>query len=298
MASYRRGRDELTVGLYVLAAVAVFVILFGALTSRGLIRNASDLYVAMTSAEGLLKGDAVLYRGVPVGEVRSIDFSESHGVLVRARLRREVPLTNAAAAALTPVDMFGRQAIVLREGRFPGTAALTSGDTLIGEQPRPLTERVSDVGDQVERFLGDPTLTRLHAALDGIGDAAGGLASLGDEATSLLAAQRRSVHDIGAASSAVARNLAAATDSVELVLLRAELFSAVRSLAQATARMDSASASAASVFAKLDRGEGSLGRLVNDAQLYERTASAVTTLEQLAADIRRDPKRYISLKVF
>jgi phospholipid/cholesterol/gamma-HCH transport system substrate-binding protein len=298
VATYRRGRDELTVGLFVLAAVVVFVILFGSLTSRGLIRNASDLYVVMTSAEGLLKGDAVLYRGVPVGEVRSIDFSEEHGVLVRARLRRPVPLSNSASAALTPVDMFGRQAIVLREGRFPGSTPLASGDTLTGQQPRPLTERVSDVGDQVERFLGDPTLTRLHSALDGVGEAAGGLAGLGDEATSLLAAQRRSLDDIGSATAAVARNLAAATDSVELVLLRAELFLAVRNLAQATARMDSASASAASVFAKLDRGEGSLGRLVNDAQLYEQAAGAVGALEQLAVDIRRDPRRYISLRVF
>lgn len=298
MATYRRGRDELTVGLFVLAAVVVFVILFGSLTSRGFIRSASDLYVVMTSADGLLKGDAVLYRGVPVGEVRSIDFSGEHGVLVRARLRREVPLTNTASAALTPVDMFGRQAIVLREGRFPGAAALASGDTLVGQQPRPLTDRFSEVGDQVERFLGDTTLTRLHSALDGIGHAADGLAGLGDEATSLLAAQRRSLDDIGSATAAVARNLAVATDSVELVLLRAELYAAVRSLAQATARMDSASASAASVFAKLDRGEGSLGRLVNDARLYEQTTGAVSALEQLAVDIRRDPRRYISLKVF
>lgn len=298
MATYRRGRDELTVGLFVLAAVVVFVILFGTLTSRGLIRDASDLYVVMSSAEGLLKGDAVLYRGVPVGEVRNIGFSEEHGVVVRARLRREVPLTNGASAALTPVDMFGRQAIVLREGAMPGIAALASGDTLQGQQPRPLTDRVSDMGLQVERFLGDNTLVLLHSALDGIGQAGGGLASAGAEASALLAAQRRGLDEIGSATAAVARNLSAATDSVELILLRAELFAAVRNLAQATARMDSASASAASVFAKLDRGEGSLGLLVNDGQLYEQAAGAVSALEQLATDVRRDPRRYITLKVF
>jgi phospholipid/cholesterol/gamma-HCH transport system substrate-binding protein len=298
VANYRRGRDELTVGLFVLAAVVVFVILFGGLTSRGLIRKVADVYVVMASAEGLLKGDAVLYRGVPVGEVRSIDFSERHGVVVRARLRREVPLTNAAAAALTPVDMFGRQAIVLREGRLAGSAALSSGDTLMGQPPRPLTDRVSDMGRQVERFLGDSTLVLLHTALDGIGHAGGGLATVGAEATSLLAAQRRSLDEVGTATAAVARNLAVATDSVELALLRDELRDAVRNLAQATARMDSASASAASVFAKLDRGEGSLGRLVNDGALYEQAAGAIGALEQLAADVRRDPRRYISLKVF
>jgi phospholipid/cholesterol/gamma-HCH transport system substrate-binding protein len=298
VATYRRGRDELTVGLFVLAAVVVFIILFGGLTSRGFIRNVADVYVVMGSAEGLLKGDAVLYRGVPVGEVRSIDFSERHGVVVRARLRREVPLTSAASAALTPVDMFGRQAIVLREGTLAGSTPLASGDTLVGQQPRPLTDRVSDVGRQVERFLGDTTLLLVHSALDGIGHAGDGLATIGAEATSFLAAQRRSLDEVGTATATVARNLAAATDSQELVLMRGELRDALRNLAQATARMDSASASAASVFAKLDRGEGSLGRLVNDASLYEQAAGAIGALEELAADVRRDPRRYISLRVF
>lgn len=299
MTTYRRGRDEVTVGLFALGAVTIFAILFGGLTSRGIIRHASDLYVVLPTAEGLLKGDAVLFRGVPVGVVRSIDFVEHGGVMVRATLRRRVPLAQDASAALTPVDMFGRQSIVLREGGAAfGVPALAHGDTIQGHPPRPLTERVTDMGRQVERLLNDTTLVLVRAALEGIGSAGGGLAVAGAEVTSLVATQRQTMDHVGAATLTVARNLAAATDSAELALLRDELRLAVHSLARATARMDSAAGSAASLFAKLDRGEGSLGRLIHDDQLYERVTGAVLALEQLAVDVRRDPRRYISLKVF
>lgn len=298
MGAYRRGRDEVKVGLFALAAVVVFVLMFGALTSRGMIRHTADLYVLLPSAEGLLKGDAVLYRGVPVGEVRAIDFLDDRGVLIRALLRRAVPLSVDAGAALEPVDMFGRQAIVLREARHDGGLQLASGDTLVGERSSRLSDRVEAMGARVERLISDTTLLLLQDALAGVGRAGRGIEGIGAEARGFLDSQERALEEVTTATARVARNLGAATDSAELMALRAELRAAVVSLARASARMDSASVSAASVFAKLDRGEGSLGLLLNDAGLYTRASEAVVGVEELVADVRRNPGRYITLKVF
>lgn len=297
MAAYRRGRDELKVGLLALSALGVFLFMFAALTSRGVIRHTSDLFVLLPTAEGLLKGDAVLFRGVPVGEVRALDFLEGRGVLVRATLRREVPLTRDAQAVLAPVDMFGRQAIVLREG-LGVLPPLADGDTLAGERPKGLADRIEGMGRQVERFLADTTLTLLQRALGGIGGAGLEVRDMGAVAREVLESHQHNMTELSSAATVVARNLAAASDSAELVGLRRDLRLAIERLARASARMDSASASAASVFAKLDGGQGSLGRLVNDPSLYGRTIGAVEALEQLAVDVRRNPGRYITLKVF
>lgn len=297
MAAYRRGRDELKVGLLALAALAVFVLLFGTLTSRGIIRHTSDLFILLPTAEGLLKGDAVLFRGVPVGEVRGLDFLDGRGVLVTAKLRREVPLTRDAEALLAPVDMFGRQSIVLREG--PGTGgALADGDTLAGQRPERLADRIEGMGRQVDRFLADTTLTLFQQALAGIGGAGEQVRDMGVVAREVLESHQHNMTELSSAATTVARNLAVVSDSAELMALRRDLRLAIERLARASARMDSASASAASVFAKLDEGYGSLGRLVNDPALYGRTVGAVEALEQLAVDVRRNPGRYITLKVF
>ena len=56
---------------------------------------------------------------------------------------------------------------------------------------------------------------------------------------------------------------------------------------------------------RVERGEGSLGKLTKDDKLYDRLSEAAANMNQasvnlskLADDIRKDPKRYLSIKVF
>ena len=296
MTAYRRGRNEIVVGAIALVSIAVFVVMFGALTSRGVIRWSSDLYVLLPSAEGLLRGDAVLFRGVPVGEVREIGFADGQ-VLVRARMHRKVPITDAAEAALTPVDMFGRQSIVIQAAGEPG-APIADGDTLPGREPRRLTDRIEVVGRQVERLVGDSTLTLLHGALSGIGAAGAGVSATGDRLAGFLSDQRRSLREVTRAMETLTRNLASATDSAEVERFQSELGTALASVTRATARLDTASLAALRLLDRLDRGEGSLGLALRDPGLYDRANATIRELELLIRDVRADPGRFVSLSLF
>jgi phospholipid/cholesterol/gamma-HCH transport system substrate-binding protein len=51
------------------------------------------------------------------------------------------------------------------------------------------------------------------------------------------------------------------------------------------------------VAAQLSEGEGSASRLLNDKQLYENLNQAATELRTLLADIRKDPRKYLSVRV-
>lgn len=297
MSTYRRGRSEVTVGVYAMASVVVFALMFGTLTSRGLIRKTTDLYIRFTAADGLLKGDAVLFRGVPVGEVRSIEFAPSGEVIVRAKLHRSVPLTGTAAAALSPVDMFGRQAVELRKGAGSGPE-LADGDTLRGVRPPGLTDRIDGVSRQVERIVADSTIELVRSALAGLGGAGDGLSVAGREASAFLSRQSRGLDDVTAAATVVLRNMAAVTDSTELVAARGDLQTAIAALGRAAARMDSASTLAVRMLDRAERGEGALGRALADPALYDRATGAVHELELLLADVRANPSRYLTVRVF
>jgi phospholipid/cholesterol/gamma-HCH transport system substrate-binding protein len=48
---------------------------------------------------------------------------------------------------------------------------------------------------------------------------------------------------------------------------------------------------------RLNAGEGTAGQLLRDKQLYENMNAAVTEMRGLVSDIRRDPKKYLNVKV-
>jgi phospholipid/cholesterol/gamma-HCH transport system substrate-binding protein len=49
---------------------------------------------------------------------------------------------------------------------------------------------------------------------------------------------------------------------------------------------------------KIDSKEGSVGRLLNDNQLYDNLANTTRSLNILMDDIRVNPKRYVSISIF
>jgi len=49
--------------------------------------------------------------------------------------------------------------------------------------------------------------------------------------------------------------------------------------------------------AKLNQGQGTMGQLMNDKQLYENINRTVAEMQSLIADIRKDPKRYLNVRM-
>ena len=57
-----------------------------------------------------------------------------------------------------------------------------------------------------------------------------------------------------------------------------------------TARLDA-------ITESLQKGEGSAGQLLKDRQLYENMSAAASELRQLIGDIRKDPRKYLNVRV-
>jgi phospholipid/cholesterol/gamma-HCH transport system substrate-binding protein len=99
----------------------------------------------------------------------------------------------------------------------------------------------------------------------------------------------------------LARSLAATSGSVERIsgrlekgegtagklLTDQELYDRINAL---TGRLDA-------VVATLEKGEGTAGRLLQDAQLYENMNTTITEARSLLADIRKDPRKYLNVRV-
>jgi phospholipid/cholesterol/gamma-HCH transport system substrate-binding protein len=86
----------------------------------------------------------------------------------------------------------------------------------------------------------------------------------------------------------------------------------VKRVDQLTARLDGtlvtldrSSKSVESILGRIDRGEGTLGKLSTDETLYKNASEATANLtkateelNKLLADFQAHPRKYINLKVF
>ena len=62
-------------------------------------------------------------------------------------------------------------------------------------------------------------------------------------------------------------------------------------------RLDQMTARVNEVVAGLNSGQGTAGQLLRDKQLYENMSHAAAELRGLLADIRKDPKKYLRVSV-
>ncbi|SVB40853.1 uncharacterized protein METZ01_LOCUS193707, partial [marine metagenome] len=74
--------------------------------------------------------------------------------------------------------------------------------------------------------------------------------------------------------------------------------SAIAAIAEMGENLDSATESLRSVLARIDSGQGTLGRLSTDEALYESLNSAAETLAVLLKDLQENPSKYINLSIF
>ena len=177
------------------------------------------------------------------------------------------------------------------------------------------SERVSGATETVERMAQqvDATLERgdIEAILTNAREAAEGLRTLSDELTvavggvpGLMARADTTIVAFGATADdlgAVLRELEPQINEVGPLLAQArEMMASIdQEMAPTLAQAREAMATLEQAAAKIEQGEGTLGRLLEDPTLYEETQAAIATLRRLLTDLQADPARYIrNIRIF
>ena len=63
-------------------------------------------------------------------------------------------------------------------------------------------------------------------------------------------------------------------------------------------RLESMLARGDSIATRISEGRGSLGMMINDPSLYRNSDSLMIQLRALIADIQKNPRRYVNLRIF
>lgn len=325
-------RNEIVTGVFVLVGIGLIVA--GALWLsesrwRGEFRT---LRARFTAVGQLDTGNPVTLRGVRVGRVQAIEVA-GEGVDVTLRIQEGVALPEDPLVVVHPVSLFGEWAAALesrsaRDGAPPDTLP-HPGDMLAGVTSADFTE-LAESGGNIAANL--QTITdRLTVAFDeetaeDFSRSIQNFEAASDELVRLLARQResfggfardmseagRTLRDVSANLDTTVSRLEAATAEGELAAIldntrraSASLDTLSRQLrgtageARGTiARADSVLRRADVILARVQRGEGSVGRLTRDEEVYEELASALIELRALLDDLKRNPDKYFKFSIF
>lgn len=289
-------KQEVTVGVLVLAGVGLF--LGGTMWLRG--RSFStepEVQIVFPEVGGLKRGSPVRVSGVELGSVARMEYQDVGRVLVGITLQPVVKPKLDATARLATVGLVGDAVILFH----PGSAAepLPAGRPIQGIVDQGLTDLGTDLGNQAKDVMAGvqefanrdmanelrETLKSLRRSLDLYGDARRGpAAELTQTLESLQQLSRRLDSTMGATD--LARTLRA-TDTL------------VNTLSGTSAEFTTTSARLDSLLQRLNRGEGTLGKLFTDSLLYGDIRRLSASVQEFVDELRKHPgKITIQVKVF
>lgn len=299
----RSPRREVQVGIFVVAGILAVVAALFILTDPGTFRGRYYVSTLMHDAGGIRKRDPVQMQGVNIGRVADLRIAPG-GVLMRLELEGSYKVPKDSRVQLTQVGLLGENVAKI----LPGASkqSLVDGDMIasVGAD-QGLAGTADDLAGRATTISvkADTLLTRANTMLspDAIGAvhaSATDLQAMLGSLSALAAEQRREIGALSASLRRSANGIEGAATRPELARAIARTDSMSARLDAATANLNQASVSLAAVLGRIDRGEGTLGKLSKDDQLYNNMNAAVANLTQLTNDIRANPKKYLSVSVF
>ncbi|CAN5427319.1 hypothetical protein BH24GEM3_BH24GEM3_20020 [soil metagenome] len=289
-------RREIWVGFFVLAGLIAGLVALFALTDPNLFRNRFEVTTMVTDAGGVRKGDPVQMLGVRVGRVRGFAISPQGGVAIQLELEREHTIPADSRVVLMSQGLLGGKIAEI----IPGSSQtpLRAGAVIPGVNEGGVFESADDLGTQAEDVLGRMQALLADRTVDAVGTSAVELQTLLAQLSATVAAQRTELQALSGSLRRTASSVERATAGPELERSIARLDQLTARLDETSLSLDRAGNSLETVLARVERGEGTLGRLTTDAALYENLNQAAVNLNRLTEDIQQNPRRYINLRVF
>ncbi|WP_165748579.1 MlaD family protein [Cellulophaga sp. Z1A5H] len=296
---------EIKTGIIVVGGILLFLMGFSYLKSSSLFDNDKMFYAVYNNVGGLQTGTPVSINGYNVGKVNGIRFKDDSGqLLVTFSVSNEFEFSNQSRAELYDTGIIGGKGIQIIP-MFDGAAMAKSGDTLLSSIKPGLTDLVqknlAPLQHKIEGAVSnaDSLLINFNQILDAktkndLRESISGLNALVKSFQGSATALNGILVDNKGSLDTSVQNLETMTGNFKLLsdsISKAGLATTLKSLESTMTSLDL-------MLAKVEKGDGTLGKLMTDEELYTNLANSSKELDLLLQDFRLNPKRYVNVSVF
>lgn len=310
---------ELKIGITTVLTIVAFIWGFNYLKGKDFFNKHRTFFVVYNDVSGLMKANSVTISGLQIGQVDDIYFREDNSseVIVELTISKDVNIPDNSVAKLKSSDILGTKGIDIQLGN--STKYLNSGDTIKSDIAMSLQEEVNQMVQPILRKAGS-MMSSIDTAISAVGDVFNyktrenlkksiesltqtiqNIEGVSGSFDTLMSSEQERLSKILANVESITSNLRENNENLTHIISNAKSITdtvARFNLSNTLSNLESSIKNLTSTTDKINKGQGSLGLLLNDEKLYNDLAASSRQLDLLLNDIRINPKRYVHFSIF
>lgn len=301
-------KREVKIGVFAVTMICAAWIGIRFLQGLDVFSRNVEYYAAYDQVNGVQSASPVMMKGVKIGTVTGVEFDpgRSDKVVLQLAVKRTYRIPTDSEAKIFSDGLMGSKAIEIIYGS--ADTYLEDGDTLRSSRNRDLMDMAGSELDffkqKIAQVTGDlsRTLDNLNRLLESneatisgtlthLNDITGDMAAvLSSEKNNLRAA----VDNLTAFSEMLGQN----APRIDSIVGSVNRLTAQLSEEEFARRLTESVEGLNALMARIEGGEGTLGRLMDDPALYDSLTVASGNLAALLADLKEYPGRYVHFSLF
>ncbi len=310
--------NEFKVGIITIVTMLLLYWGFNYLKGADLFSESRNFYAVYDRVDGLSSSKQVTLNGFTVGRVADVYFHPdgSGRLIVNLEIENDIAFSKSSIARISG-DILGDKSVALELGLDPEPAE--NGDTLksdiqlsladeVNKQVAPLKTKAEKLIGSIDTvlilvtgFLNEETKNNFYETFNSLRRSFQTLENTVKTVDiTVMESQEDLVTTIESMAS-IAKNLADNNDELSAIFTNFESISdslAKVNFAQTFTALNEALVAANEAIQKINNGEGTAGKLLNDPELYNNLQDASDQLNRLILDVKYNPNRYVNFSLF
>lgn len=303
---------EIKTAILVIASILLFIWGYSFLQGRDLLNTYRMFYVQYDNVEGLSTSAPVTINGLTVGRITQIKLIPETGKLqVEIQVKSDFPISKSSTIDIYEPGLIGGKQIQIVPN-FQDPVMAESGDffkgrnvpgltSLVGEKLTPLQEKIERVAAEtdlllknINAVLDDKSKANLRESIAKLNVLMGEFEKTSKSVNQIIDKNQSNITGSLTNLNKTTANFSKLSDT----LANAKIGQALKNFENSMKGVDKIVTNFDKISTDLQGGKGTMGKLLNDDQLYKNLNETSTELELLLQDLRLNPTRYINVSLF
>jgi len=297
-------KREHKTALVVITALAFFIWGFNYLKGKDIFKKYHTYYTVLKNVEGIVTSTPITLKGIQIGTVKDMRFVNGYDqTLLVLDVDSDYKIPRDSKVKIYGGNIMGGKNVAIVPGTLSEQAK--DGDTLaaqtmpgmfdlVNDKITPLQNKLESILSKTDTLVGSintvlnpQTQKHLSAGIADLSVTLHRLNKTSETLNRLLATNEKHFNNSVAHLDTVSQNFSILSDSLKNIKVGELANNIKKSIAALNTSLD-----------KLNKGDGTMAKLMNDPKLYQNLENATKELERLLKDLRENPKRYVHFSIW